>query len=226
MSLEVYLIKWGEGMKVCYIYMLGLLTCSGLVFAAPLIQSIVNKSDVDFAIVYHSDNSHCSLHSRGMMIPAGTQFKEDFLLERGKPSLVLRPVMYHDRITGQHIKLVDNQQNFDQKAIQKAFLLWKQHNKVYKIKNSELWLQCWLGGDIEVKPHTIEVFGYLMNLSRVRVQNSVKDHAIWLSFAKGVFSKLVLEVDIVQKRKKGIIPMVKVIPGEGGFCHNGNVQRL
>ena len=208
-----------------YIYFFAFVAVSTVSLSAPLVQNVVNKSDVDFAVVHHSDRSDCSLHNCGAVVKANSVFKKDFLLERGNPSLIFRPIVYTDRATGHKVMLVDQNKNIDDTGVQKAFDLWKQSNKC-KFKNAQDWLTHWVGGDIEVKPHSVEVFGYLLNLSRIRVQNNSSHHAQWMSFAKGIFSRLVLELDIHQHKKKGVVPYLKVVAGEGGVCLDGAIERL
>lgn len=193
--------------------------------AAPMVQNIANKTSLGFEIISHSDISTCSLHKSGKVIEACSLFQQGFLLERGKPCLILRPVYYCDPLTNTKMPLVDTQQNFDADRIDAAYNAWKKQGRVKKFANSQDWLNRWVGRDIEIKLHTIEVFGYLINLSRVKIHNSISQQAKWLSFAKGVFSRLILEIDIVQRRK-GIFLELRVAHGEGGICRDGAIERL
>ena len=194
--------------------------------AVPLVQNITNETQVGFEIISYSDKSTCSSHLNCRVIDSQSRFYNEFLLERGKPSLVLRPIYYMDRATGIKVSLVNEEKQFDNNSIEHAYELWKTARNKKKFKNAQDWFKHWVGQDILVVPHTSEIFGYLINLSRVHISNSAKEHGTWLSFAKGVFAKLVLEIDIKQNSHKGIIPIIKVIPGEGGVCSNGMIERL
>jgi hypothetical protein len=95
------------------------------------------------------------------------------------------------------------------------------------------WLQHWVGQDLIVIPQTTSIFGYLNNWSRVVVANKTKKHKSnfkrrddWIKFAKGIFSKEILELDIEESRSNGIIGSVKIMHGEGGVCIDGAVARI
>lgn len=187
--------------------------------AAPLISKIVNHSDFGYVIVEHSDNSSCSLADKGIVIDAKSEFLHEFLLEPGKPSVRLRPVYYLDAKTSKKITFVDQNYEIVPELLDVAHELWKNGKGNKKFKKSEDWLNLLIGMDITVVPHEVEIFGYLLNLSRVIVKNNIhKPQIKWISFAKGIFSKLALELDITQHRRKGIRANMKVLHGEGGVC--------
>lgn len=193
---------------------------------APLISKIVNNSDFGYVILEHSDNSSCSLAGKEIVIHAHDQFNHEFLLERGVPSVLLRPIYYLDKKTGKKINFVDQEYNFVPALLDKAYDLWKENKGTKKFTSSQHWLNLLIGIDISVVPHEVEIFGYLLNLSRVMVKNNIRQNVTWISFAKGIFSKLALELDITQHRRKGIRVAVKVLHGEGGVCVDGVVERL
>ncbi len=201
--------------------------------AAPVIQSILNDSDFGFVVFKHSDTSHCSLSNLEVIIHAHSKFTHEFLLELGKPSVVLRPVYYQDPLTHQKIWFVDTSYHFNPQKIQEVYDLWVQRKRAKKFKSADYWLNHWLGRDISLIPHEVEISGYLVNLSRVVAKNnkdiskSYKDkQVVWLSFAKGIFSKLVLELRIRQTMGKGVYPTIQLFHGEGGVCSNGIVERI
>lgn len=219
--------------------------------AAPVVQKIINNSQVGFVIVLHSDASSCSLHQKNIKIEAKSTLVEDFLLEPSvklpekslpegfeeksskflpkkldKASLILRPAYYYDEITNTQISLLDDQKNFDEKMVEKAFFAWKKSGKKRKFSNAQEWLNRWIGKDIVVVPDALEASGYIMQLSRIRINNQSRDHGQWLSFAKGVFSRLIVDIDIDQHDRRGIIPTLKITPGEGGVCTGGIVDRI
>jgi hypothetical protein len=194
--------------------------------AAPLISKIVNKSDFGYVILKHSDSSSCSLSGKNIVIDAHDQFNHEFLLERGVPSVLLRPIYYLDKRTGQKINFVDQKYNYVPELLDKAYDLWKENKGTKKFTTSQHWLNLLIGIDITVVPHEVEIFGYLLNLSRVMVKNNIKQHVTWINFAKGIFSKLALELEITQHRRKGIRVTAKVLHGEGGVCVDGAVERL
>ncbi|MBP6892296.1 hypothetical protein KBB68_01815 [Candidatus Babeliales bacterium] len=203
------------------------------VYAAPVIQSIVNNSDFGFVILEHSDASDCSLSDCDVVIDDHSKFTHEFLLEIGKPSIVLRPVYYKDPFTKKKIWFVDDSYHFNFEKIKEVYDLWFETKRAKKFKTVDDWLNHWIGRDITVIPHEVEISGYLINLSRVVVKNnkkiskSYKDKQVaWLSFAKGIFSKLVIGLDINQTIGKGIYPTIQVFHGEGGVCSNGIVERI
>lgn len=224
---------------------------SWLAQAAPMVQKIVNNSQVGFIIVLHSDASPCSLHKKNIRIEAKSSLVEDFLLEPSiklsetlshedslkknndflhkkldKASLVLRPAYYYDEATQTQIPLLNDEQNFDEEKVEKAYDAWKKSGKKRKFNNAQGWLDRWIGKDIVVIPDALEASGYIMQLSRIRINNQARDHGQWLSFAKGVFSRLIVDIEIDQHDRKGIIPSLKVTPGEGGICTGGIVDRI
>lgn len=194
--------------------------------AAPLIQKIINHSDVGFVILEHSDTSGCSLKNRGTVIDAHGTFDYDFLLELGRPSVVLRPIYYISPVTGKKSMLVDECNQYQPERVQEAHEAFKHSKKAKKFKTAQDWLQDFIGLDISVIPHEVEILGYLLNLSRVMIKNHRYQQAHWMSFAKGIFSKLVLELNIYQNRYKGIYATISVLHGEGGVCTDGAVERL
>ena len=201
--------------------------------AAPVIQSIVNNSDFGFVILEHSDSSDCSLSNRGVVISAHSTFTHEFLLELGKPSILLRPVYYQDPFTGEKIWIVDDSYHFNHAKVAQVYDLWFETKGAKEFKSADEWLNHWLGRDISVIPHEVEISGYLVNLSRVVAKNnkgiskSYKDKQVaWLSYAKGIFSKLIVELDINQTMGKGVYPTIQIFHGEGGVCSNGIVERI
>ncbi len=201
--------------------------------AAPIIQSIVNDSDFGFVILEHSDSSECSLSDRNVLIDAHSKFMHEFLLQLGKPSVLLRPVYYLDPFTKIKIWFVDNSYHFNPEKVKEVYELWFETKGAKEFKSSDDWLNHWLGRDILVVPHEVEILGYLVNLSRVVAKNnkgiskSKKDkQVVRLSFSKGIFSKLVIELDINQTMGKGVYPTIQIFHGEGGVCSNGTVERI
>lgn len=224
---------------------------SCIIQSAPVVQKIVNNSQVGFIIVLHSDTSSCSLRKKNIKIEAKSSLVEDFLLEPSvklealsfdqgrmknkkplhskdlnKASLILRPAYYFDDMTHEQMSLLNDDKNFDNGKIEKAYISWKNSGKKRKFKNAQDWLDHWIGRDIRVIPDALEASGYIMHLSRIRINNQARDHAQWLSFAKGVFSRLVVDIEIDQHDRKGIIPLLKITPGEGGICTGGVVDRI
>jgi len=195
--------------------------------ATPLIQKIVNNTDFGLLILSHSDNSSCSLQGKSIIIKPHDTFNHEFLLELGQPSLVLRPVYFQDSVTKENVWLTDQSYQYQAELVKKAYQVWKKQKKLHKYKkNYQQWLQLWVGLDLSVLPHQVEMLGYLLNLSRVAMYNNSHKHLQWLSFSKGVFSKLVLELHILQKRRKGLQGKIQILHGEGGICNNGIIERL
>ena len=89
-----------------------------------------------------------------------------------------------------------------------------------------MWFEKWVGKDLIITPHTVSIFGYLNNWSRVVVKNNNNHHHEWIKFAKGIFSKEILELDIDQTKHKGVFALVKTLHGEGGVCIEGTVERI
>lgn len=220
--------------------------------AAPMVQKIINKSQIDFIVVLHSDASSCSLRKKNIKIEANSSFVGDFLLEPSvklkksisfqsssrktkhssnlknidKASLILRPAYYYDDMTKTRIPLLNKDKMFDNEMVKKAYAAWKSSGKKRKFNDAQHWLDRWIGKDIVVVPDVLEASGYIMHLSRIRISNQARDHAQWLSYAKGIFSRLVVDIQIDQHDRKGVIPSLKVTPGEGGICIGGAVERI
>jgi hypothetical protein len=197
--------------------------------AIPLLSQINNESDFGYAIVYHSDVSSCSLNDKHTLIFPHSVFNQEFLLERGKPSVILRPVFYTHPQTQQTITFVDQDYQLMPELLEQAFNVWKSGKGTSwkKIKTAQQWYETWVGGDISVMPHEVEIAGYLINLSRAKAKNNNKEHVTWLSFAKGIFSKLLLKLDIYQKKNRAVMVQLKALHGEGGLCSaDGRVERI
>jgi|GEM_PF-859238 len=195
---------------------------------APLIQKITNDTDFSFVVLSHSDNSDCSLSSKSVIIKPRSEFIHEFLIEMGEPSLVLRPVSYTDPATHQVVWMTD-EKNYEYKPlmVEDAFQLYRTQRFSVKCRNSsKIWLDHWIGRDLFIFPHQVVMRGYLLELSRIKAFNSRHQHAQWLSYSKGIFSKLVLELSIKQTRAHGVQAKLKILHGEGGVCTNGVVERL
>lgn len=199
------------------------------VMTTPLIQKITNDTDFSFVILSHSDKSDCSLDSKSVIIQPRSEFIHEFLIELGEPSLVLRPVSYTDPLNHQTIWMTDHQSPYEYKPlmVEDAFKLYRTQRFSAKCRNrSTVWLDHWVGRDLFVIPNQVEMLGYLLDLSRIAVVNSRHQHVQWLSYSKGIFSKLVLELSIKQSRSHGVQAKLKSLHGEGGVCTNGAVERL
>lgn len=220
--------------------------------AAPMVEKIVNKSQVGFIVVLHSDASSCSLSAKNILIDAHAVLVEDFLLEPSlklekasladdsvrklansydlkkteKASLILRPAYYYNESTQQQMSLLNDENLFDDEKVEKAYIAWKNSGKKRKFNDAQHWLDRWVGKDIMVVPDALEATGYIMHLVRIRISNQARDHGQWLSKAKGVFSRLIVEIEIDQHDRRGIIPSLKVSTGEGGICTGGVVDRI
>ena len=215
-----------------------LVSSQAKLFAAPLIQKINNKSDFGFVVLKHSDLSSCSLTPsetrKNIVIDAHSIFNQSFLLEVGQPSLVLRPIYYQDCQTNEKVALADDTFEYVTENIEQAFVVWKKNTGSRKKQTAQEWFDGWVGKDITVTPYTVSIFGYLNNWSRVIVRNNVKKKAKrsiknpdeWIKFAKGIFSKEVLELDIDQSKHRGVLGFVKMFHGEGGICIDGAVERI
>jgi len=207
--------------------------------SAPVVQKIINNSSVGFVVIFHSDTSSCSANKKNITIDNDTVLIEDFLLEPSveikslfvsknlsKASLVLRPAYYYDSLREQKISLLNDDHSFNNQQVEKAFFAWKNSGKKRKFKDAQHWLNHWIGKDIIIIPDKLEASGYIMHLSRGYVGNQMCEHGQWLSHAKGVFARLVVDIQIDQHDRKGICPALKVSAGEGGICKSGVVDRV
>ncbi len=214
---------------LCIVYVgIWLLFAQSMVYTTPLIQKIVNNTDFGLLILSHSDSSGCSLQNKSIIIKPHDVFNHAFLLESGEPSLVLRPVYYKAPFLEKIIWLTDQSAyQYQSNLVSQAYVAWKQQIKKssYK-KNAQYWLHQWIGLDVSVIPHQVEMLGYLLNLSRVTISNNHHKHTQWMSFSKGVFSKLVLELHISQSSRKGLLGKIIILHGEGGICSDGIIERL
>lgn len=197
-------------------------------FSAPIVQKIVNDTDFGFLILYHGDSSDCTLHNKRKVIEPRTIFNHEFLLEVGTKGLVLRPVFYKDQQEDKIFWLTDqNTYEYKDELVSQAYDQWRLSKSAKKYKyDAQAWMRNWVGGDVSVTFDPIELLGYLLYLSRVRIANLNYDHTQWLSFAKGIFSKLMLDLHISQIKKSGILGKVSVQHGQGGICNNGVVERI
>lgn len=195
--------------------------------ATPLIQKIVNETDFGLFVLSHSDSSSCSLQDKSIVIKPHTTFNNEFLLELGQPSLVLRPVFYQNPSTKDIAWLTDTSFQYQSDLVKQAYQMWRVQKKSHRYKkNDQQWLEHWVGLDMSVLPHQVEMLGYLLNLSRVSIYNNRHQHVQWLSFSKGIFSKLVLELHVLQSDRKGLLGKIVILHGEGGICSNGSIERL
>ena len=140
---------------------------------------------------------------------------------------MLRPVFYQDPMSKEIAWLTDKNYNYQSDLVQKAYQLWKHQRSTYKFhNNNERWLDRWVGKDLSIIPHQVEIRGYLINLSRIAVHNNRHQHVQWMSFAKGIFSNLVLDLTIFQHKRRGLLGKITIHHGEGGICSNGVVERI
>lgn len=197
-------------------------------FAAPIVQKISNNTDFGFLIVYHDDTSECSLHNKNKIIEPKSVFNYEFLLEVNTKGLVLRPAFYRDPKENKIFWLIDQKScEYNDELVQKAYDRWHENKDFRKYKeNPQVWMKQWVGGDISLTFDPVELLGYLLYLSRVRISNLNYNHTQWLSFAKGIFSKLMLELRLAQDRKTGLFGAVSVQHGQGGICNSGVVERI
>lgn len=208
-------------------YILFSLFITSFIKSAPLVQAIVNKSQIGFEIVSYMDTvSDCSLPLFSRIIKPNSIFNHEFLLKNDQSILIFRPLYYFDNATNKKILFSDKHGVLNEHGIEQAYTLWKAVGYKRKFLNAHDWFRRWIGGDIRIEPHTSQVLGYLINLSRTYISNNIGKDGIWLSFAQGIFARLVLEIDIIQHDRKGILSRLKVIAGEGGICRHGVVERL
>jgi len=196
--------------------------------AAPVVQKIVNDTDFGFLILYHGDTSECTLHDKYKIIQPRTIFNHEFLLEVGTKGLVLRPVFYKDKQNDEVFWLTDQgTYEYDPTLIEQAYEHWRSNNIGKKYKGDfESWMKDWVGSDIFVAYDPVELLGYLLYLSRVRISNLNYNHTQWLSFAKGIFSKLMLEFGLSQSRRTGVLGKISVLHGQGGICNSGVIELI
>jgi len=204
------------------------MSCTQLIIADPVVQRVCNDTDFGFYILYHGDSSECSLHNKSIIIHPKTIFSHEFLLEVGQKGLVLRPVFYKDSKSGNMYWFVDQETyEYNLELIKQAYEAWKKQNSLRKYKNDyQDWFDRFVGQDISVTFDPLELFGYLLNLSRIRIKNFNHQYVQWLSFAKGIFSKLVLNLHLTTLPRKGIISKIIVQHGQGAICANGTVERI
>jgi len=195
------------------------------VFTAPLIQKISNNTNFAFIVLNHSDISSCSLHGKNIIIYPQDTFEVKILLEIGNPSLTLRPIYYQESKNGPLYWLTDEKYVYQDHLVAIAHGAFKKKYKKIKSMDASKWLRNWVGLYMFIIPYENEILGYLVHLSRVVVHNQKHSRSQWLSFSKGIFSKLVLELKILQN-EKGLFGNIKVLHGEGGVCIEGNVERL
>jgi len=123
--------------------------------------------------------------------------------------------------------MTDDKFEYKPLMVEDAFQLYRMQRFSVKCRNSSMvWLDHWIGRDLFIIPNQVEMLGYLLDLSRIAVVNSRHKHVQWLSFSKGIFSKLVLELDIKQTRTHGVQAKLKILHGEGGVCTEGTIERL
>ncbi len=195
--------------------------------AAPVVQKIINDTDFGFLILDHSDNSECTLHDKFTIIQPHTIFNHEFLLEVASKGLILRPIFYKNKKEGKIFWLTDqNSYEYNNQLIENAYQNWFEKKSKKYTNSPEAWMKNWVGGDITVVYDPVEFLGYLLYLSRVRISNTNSYHTQLLSFAKGVFSKLMLEVRLSQKQGKGIAGVISVKHGQGGICNNGVIEQI
>lgn len=217
-----------------------------IVLGAPVVQKINNQSEIGFMIVHHSDKSPCSLHDTRTLVDAKSTFLNEFLIAASSKkitmpkldwlpsqnyslniSFMLRPAYYLDLTAGKKFWFLDDNNMIDEAKLHVAFKAWSKNNKRRKnFANAQAWMKNWVGGDIVVIPDVIELFGYLINLSRIYIGNQITNHGQWLSYAQGIFSRLVLDIAIEQHKRKGISPHFVAVAGQGGICMDGAIVRI
>ena len=196
-----------------------------MIFAVPVIQKIENKTNFGFVVLKHSDVSSCSLQNRSIVIDAHSSYVSPFLFEVKKSSLELRPIYYRDPKTFEKYMLTDELFAYAPDRINQAYEHWKYHG-MKKIDSSKKWLEQWIGKDLVIEAYSLEVFGYLIDWSRVIIKNAKHNFFNWIKFAKGVFSEEMLELVLEEHKNKGVYGTMRVMHGEGGVCINGAVEKI
>lgn len=209
-------------MGTCIIFLQAVCT------AAPIVQKIVNDTDFGFVILKHDDSSECTLQNKCLIIQPRSTFNRDFLLELGAKGLVLRPIFYKDQKQNKIFWITDQKSyDYDDALIQEAYDHWIVGRPKRKYKhNPQFWFKHWVGGDVTVSFDPVEILAYLSDQPRARITNVNSNHAQWLKFAKGIFSKLMLELHLSQISTKGIFSKLFVEHGQGGICNSGVVERI
>ena len=196
--------------------------------AQPLIRSILNDSPILFSIKEHNDMSECSLFNSGQEIKVlpYSRYSTEMLLASSKPGLVLTPVAYWSKKTGEKYYFINDQGVIDDSLLEIAFAAWKKDCFVKYKKSAQQWFHDWIGGNIVLIHNDLEVFGYVLNISFAKIKNNKKSDSEILSYSKGVFSRLIIDLFINHDVKKGIALGITSSVGQGAICKDKKTLML
>ena len=220
-------MEQGEDIMKLHVINAGLILLMGFVGlgAQPIIRSVNNNTPFLYRVVAHNDMSDCSDFNNGKIVeiePFST-YDLPFLLGFEKPGLLLRPIAYYDKQADLYYFFVDAKGDYVPEKMKIVFDAWQRTSGMIYKKGLDRWIAEWLCGDISLIHNHVEVFGYLLNIALTRVENDRNYHVCMIDFSEGLFSRLLIDISIEQKKKKGIVPHVKSFVGQGGFCQDGNI---
>lgn len=209
--------------KIVFMGILGSMT---IVHAQPVITKMFNNSDFVYQMIVNNGSFGCNkaLMNNPFLLNARSYSDEQILIGLKSPSIILRPIAYLDSQSSKLYSFVNAQTDFDEKRIELAFDVWKIAHKT-KYKTAQEWFENWVGGDIKIQ-QVEEVWGYVMNLSRVVVANKKHSSKADMQFSQGVWARLSLGIQIHQNLEKGVIPFVETYVGEGARCKDGLVEEI
>lgn len=212
--------------KIIYTF----LVIVGSLSAAPVLTMIDNRaSDVVFKIVQPYDQSGCSvmLNDEQRLVLARQLYKNPILLLSSTADVArvtLQPVGYQDPRDQTVYYFADlTTLSLNETGLQNAYEAFCARYKKNAYRSAQEWLTHWVGGVIELTQHPSELVGHIINSSALYAKNNDFISEARAYDSQGVFSRLNVIVTIEQKEKPGILPYVKVVPGQGGICQLGKI---
>lgn len=118
-------------------------------------------------------------------------------------------------------------------CLKQAFEAWKKDfpQQASKYKNPDIWFDQWIGGVVYIKQHQ-EILGYVHSIAQIVAVNITECALAYAHWSRGLFSKLGLQLDIIQPARgnlqihlhshihEGVIPAVSLLAQKGRASEN------
>lgn len=215
-------------MKILGYLLLGVV---GVLGAGPVVTVIDNSgSDIVFKIVQPYDHAGCSIMERQdqrLVLPHQVYTSPILLVPAvdNQPSVVLQPVGYQDPTSGTIFYFMDlTSLQIDEQRLQTAYQQFCKQYKKNSYSSAKQWLDHWIGGPVKIVQHSSELVGQIINSSAIYANNNDFISEARSYESQGVFSRLHVVLTLEQKEKPGILPYIKVVPGQGAMCQLGTIQ--
>ncbi len=203
-------------MKRILLCILGMVT--GLQ-AHMMVTHITNDTDIIFRVAQSAQFIECGVQgSFQEFVPARAQYDTAIMLMYSNPLLQLEPVGYKEPASGVIYYFMQDD-TLNKQELERAFQSWAMSVKRQLYTGAHDWLTHFVHGTITLSKKFIE-FSY-GHTQQMLIANNAFMYADYGFDSVGVFGKKNWHIVLRQDSKKGIIPSLQVVHGQGGLCQVG-----